>query len=484
MSTTAEVRSVAVGHQLLRVAVRPGLPAAGGVKRVPLLLINGIGASLELLSPFVDQLDPAVDVIRFDPPGVGGSPATLGPYRFSWLCRLIAAMLTELGYDRVDVLGISWGGGVAQHFAAFQRARCRRLVLVATAMGTPMVPARPSVLIRMVTPRRYLDPGYLHRVAGDLYGGLARVDSGQIVAAMHNDNRVGPSRGYLYQLTAAAGWASLPFLPWLRQPTLILAGDDDPIIPLGNARLMHWLIRDSRLHVYHGGHLALITEAAELAPVVDGFLQPPLTGGPASVEDPGRAVGEGRRAGAEVGHELGDLGRLDQPLDGRLGQHDVGDDALFGDPVHPRLVRDLLFHQRRAHVSRTDRVRGDPVLAALERDHLRQPLQAMLGRHVGDLVGRGPQAVHGGDVDDPAEAAGVHVRQRRLGQPERGLQHHREQQSELLRRELVNRGDMLQAGAVHQDVGLAGQRGGVEVSGQVHFEGAPAEAGGDRLGGT
>ena len=80
------------------------------------------------------------------------------------------------------------------------------------------------------------------------------------------------SRGYLYQLAAVAGWTAVPFLPWLRQPVLILAGDDDPIIPLANARLMHRLVRDSRLHVYPGGHLGLITEAAALAPVVDGFL--------------------------------------------------------------------------------------------------------------------------------------------------------------------------------------------------------------------
>jgi poly(3-hydroxyalkanoate) depolymerase len=240
-----------------------------------LLLINGIGASLELLEPFVAALEGAVEVIRFDPPGVGGSPLPPRPYRFTGLCRLIAGMLTELGYDRVDVLGISWGGGVAQHFAAFQRARCRRLVLVATATGTPMVPARPSVLLHMVTPRRYLDPGYLQRVAGDLYGGLARIDAAEIVAAMHDGHRAGPSRGYLYQLAATAGWTSLPFLPWLRQPTLILAGDDDPIIPLANARLMHRLIRDSRLHVYHDGHLGLVTEAAELAPLVDVFLAAP-----------------------------------------------------------------------------------------------------------------------------------------------------------------------------------------------------------------
>ena len=275
MSTTADVRSVEVGGQRLRVAIRPGRSEPGRPPRFPLLLINGIGASLELLEPFVAALDPAVEVIRFDPPGVGGSPLPPRPYRFTGLCRLIARMLTELGYDRVDVLGISWGGGVAQHFAAFQRARCRRLVLAATATGTPMVPARPSVLVHLVTPWRYLDRGYMQRVAGDLYGGLARIDSAEIVAAMHDGQRAGPSRGYLYQLAATVGWSSLPRLPWLRQPTLILAGDDDPIIPLANARLMHRLIRDSRLHVYHGGHLALVTEAAELAPVVDGFLAAP-----------------------------------------------------------------------------------------------------------------------------------------------------------------------------------------------------------------
>ncbi len=219
MSTTTEVRSLAVDGRQLRIAVRParrgflGSRSSSG-RRTPLLLINGIGASLELLEPFVRALDPFVEVIRFDPPGVGGSAEPPGPYRFTGLCTLIASMLTELGHDQVDVLGISWGGGVAQHFAAFQRARCRRLVLVSTATGSLMVPARPSVLAHMVTPRRYLDRGS---------------------AAMNNGNRVGPSRGYLYQLTAGAGWTSVPFLPLLRQRTLILSGDDDPIIPLANA---------------------------------------------------------------------------------------------------------------------------------------------------------------------------------------------------------------------------------------------------------
>ena len=286
MYTTDSLRQVAVGEQLLRVSIRPGKANILGTGRrrrtaqpaanvVPLLLINGIGASLELLAPFVDALDPDIEVISFDVPGVGGSPLPAVPYRFTGLCRLMGRMLTILGYERADVLGISWGGGVAQQFAFSQRARCRRLVLVSTGTGALMVPAKPAVLAKMITPRRYTDRTFLHQVAGDLYGGSARTDPTRITAAMNAHNRVGSRRGYLYQLAAGAGWTSVPFLPLLRQPTLVLSGDDDPIIPLANARLMHRLIPQARLHVFHGGHLGLVTEAAELAPVVSEFLTAP-----------------------------------------------------------------------------------------------------------------------------------------------------------------------------------------------------------------
>ena len=272
-SARQTMRNIAVDGQQLRVCVT----AADGAGRpgVPLLLVNGIGASLELLQPFVDKLSPSLEVIRFDVPGVGGSPPPAMPYRFTGVCRLMAGLLTTLGRDQADVLGISWGGGVAQHFAAFRGSRCRRLVLVSTATGALMVPARPAVLRHMLTPRRYLDEGYLSSVAPILYGGSARDYPDRVSALMHGHSRVGSPRGYLYQLAAGAGWTSLPFLPLIRQRTLILSGDDDPLIPLANARLMNALIPRSRLHVYHGGHLGLVTEAAELAPLVSRFLGEP-----------------------------------------------------------------------------------------------------------------------------------------------------------------------------------------------------------------
>ena len=261
------MRAVAVGGQQLRVAVRPG-----DGTRTPLVLANGIGASLELLQPLVDALDPSIEVVSFDVPGVGGSPLPRLPYRLPGLARLVARLLDQLDYGTVDLLGISWGGGLAQQLALCQRDRCRRLVLAATGPGTLMVPGRPKVLARMATPRRYLDPGYAERVAASLYGGTIRADPGRARALLHGRNRVGPRRGYLYQLAAGAGWTSLPLLPWIRQPTLLLAGDDDPIVPLVNARIMRGLLPHAELHIYHGGHLGLLTEAAELAPVVDRFL--------------------------------------------------------------------------------------------------------------------------------------------------------------------------------------------------------------------
>ena len=73
-----------------------------------------------------------------------------------------------------------------------------------------------------------------------------------------------------YQHAAGLGWTSLPFLPLIRQPTLVLAGDDDPIIPLANAKILAALIPRARLQVYHGGHLELVTRPDLLAPVVAG----------------------------------------------------------------------------------------------------------------------------------------------------------------------------------------------------------------------
>jgi poly(3-hydroxyalkanoate) depolymerase len=271
----AETRTITVSGQRLRVAIR-----SGNGTRTPLLLMNGIGVNLEVLQRFVDALEPAIEVIRFDVPGTGGSPAPRVPYRFSALARLVTQMLDQLGYSQVDVLGVSWGGGLAQQFAYQFPQRCRRLILVSTGTGALMVPAHPSVLAKLASPRRYQDPAHLVQIAGELYGGKVRTHP-ELAHEFAQTARLGSMLGYFYQLLGTAGWTSVPWLHKLRQPTLILHGDEDPLVPLVNAKIVHRLIPHSRLYIFHDGHLGMGTSAQELAQVVDQFLTAPdssLTG--------------------------------------------------------------------------------------------------------------------------------------------------------------------------------------------------------------
>lgn len=258
----------ALGHRV-RVCVRPGDRTGTGV---PLVMCNGIGVSLEVFEPFVDALPPELEVVSFDVPGVGGSPLPSVPYSYAGLALLLGRVLDKLGYRRVDMLGVSWGGGLAQQFAFQNPRRCRRLVLVSTGTGVCMVPARPGVLRLMATPRRHRDPAYAKAIAPDLYGGALRKNPDLVEEVIHRRTRIGPPRGYALQVAALMAWSSLPALRLIRQPTLIMAGTDDPLIPVVNARIMRRLLPNAQLHTYDDGHLALFTDAERLAPIVAAFL--------------------------------------------------------------------------------------------------------------------------------------------------------------------------------------------------------------------
>ncbi|MDQ6784815.1 MAG: poly(3-hydroxyalkanoate) depolymerase [Actinomycetota bacterium] len=263
------VRTVVVDRQRVRVSVRPGHGPG-----LPLVLMNGIGSSLELLDPLVAAFDPATTVIRFDVPGTGGSPAPALPYLLVVLARTVGKLLDELGVDRVDVLGISWGGALAQQFAWQNPRRCHRLVLVATTPGVGMIPARPSVMARMMTPRRHRDPDYASEVAGRLYGGVFRRQPERARTVLHAESRLGPKRGYLFQLMALWGWSSLVWLPTIRQRALVIAGRDDPLIPAVNGWLMAAGLPRGTLHLHNDGHLALVTDGERMAEVIRAFLAP------------------------------------------------------------------------------------------------------------------------------------------------------------------------------------------------------------------
>lgn len=260
-----QIQYVNIGGYRIRVAVWPG-----DTTSTPLLLMNGIGGNIELLRPLAERLS-GTEMITFDVPGVGGSSSTLLPYRFSDLARLVSRLIVQLGYEQVDVLGVSWGGLLAQQFAHSFPARCRRLILAATSNGAFAVPGNPYALLMLAEAARHADPSYFAQHAGAIFGGVFR-DNPEYVLS-HIDEIMPPrTLGYLWQILAATGWTSMHWLYMLRQPTLIMAGRDDPLVPAINARIMKSLIPDARLAILDCGHLFLMTQGELVTPVVRDFL--------------------------------------------------------------------------------------------------------------------------------------------------------------------------------------------------------------------
>ncbi len=262
-----ELRHVEVDGVRLRVGLR-------GTGR-PLLLLMGIGANLEMWAPFEDVMNgKVVRTITVDAPGIGESSGYALPRRMGGLARTMERMLDALGYDQVDLLGVSFGGVLAQQLAHQAPDRVRRLVLAATGPGLGGVPGSPKVLWALATPRRYRQPDYFRRIAADVYGGAARRDPDSTLhGSLARFNHAPTVFGYLSQVYAIAGWTSIPWLRRLPHPTLVISGDDDPIVPLVNGHILKRLIPDSRLHVVRGGgHLFLLERPAEIAALVADFL--------------------------------------------------------------------------------------------------------------------------------------------------------------------------------------------------------------------
>lgn len=264
---TAEVSMETVGGRTLRVA-RWRLDMES--EHLPVLFFNGIGANIEAVAPLADALDDR-GFIMFDMPGVGESPEPLVPYNAATMAWTTTLLLDRFGLDQVDVMGVSWGGAMAQHFALQHPKRTRRLVLAATSAGMIMVPGNPAALTKMANPRRYVDAAFMAKHFETLYGGAL---GGASNKSEHIGRLKPPTpRGYFYQLLAMLGWTSAPVLPFMKKHTLILMGDDDQIVPLANGRILASLIPNSELEIMEGGgHLFLLSHREQSISAIRRFL--------------------------------------------------------------------------------------------------------------------------------------------------------------------------------------------------------------------
>jgi poly(3-hydroxyalkanoate) depolymerase len=259
---------VRVDGHLVRVSVRG--------EGHPLLLIMGLGGNIEMWDPLEQALNArGIQTIAYDASGTGESPARVVPLRMSGLARQAAHLLDALGHPHADVLGVSFGGAVAQELTLTHQYRIRRLVLVSTMCGVGGVPGNPIALSLLATPLRYYSPAFMRLTADILYGPGASADE-DLLRHQIAARRARPPTlwGYLGQLVAGAGWSSLPWLHRIRTPTLVLTGEADAIVPPVNARILAWRIPDAELEIVpDAGHLLLMDHAERSAIRIAGFLR-------------------------------------------------------------------------------------------------------------------------------------------------------------------------------------------------------------------
>lgn len=247
----SQTQRVRVGALSLRYSV-------SGHEGRPLLLISGLGANVEMWTPFRRSLG-ARRTIAFDAPGTGGSSTPVRPLTMRQLARVTVGLLDQLGYDDVDVLGYSFGGAIAQEMARGASAhRIQHLVLAATTCGWGAVPGDPLALVALLTPARYYF-GPATAAVTSLFGeGAIRDFATADTARLHHPP---DPVGYWWQVLAAAGWSSLPWLHKIRAPTLVLAAQRDRMVRASTARLLERRIPGARLEVVRGaGHFLLLRE--------------------------------------------------------------------------------------------------------------------------------------------------------------------------------------------------------------------------------
>jgi poly(3-hydroxyoctanoate) depolymerase len=263
--TGRDLTFVRVDGHLVRVSTR-------GEGR-PLLLIMGLGGNIEMWDPLERALTRrGVQTIAYDASGTGESPPRVIPQGMHGLARQAA-----------HVLGVSFGGAVAQELTLANPHRVRRLVLASTTCGLGAVPGNPVALALLATPLRYYSPAFLRLTANVLYGPGAADHEG-LLRSQINARRARPPSvwGYFGQLVAGISWSSLPWLHRIRQPTLVLSGAADPIVPPINARILAGRIPNAELEIVPGaGHLLLMEHAEPVAERIATFLGLPAQTSPA-----------------------------------------------------------------------------------------------------------------------------------------------------------------------------------------------------------
>ena len=263
---TLHSQALATPRGSFRVALDgdPGAPA--------LVLSNSLGTTLEMWEPQVPALSQRYRVIRYDTRGHGGSPVTPGPYTFDDLGQDVLALLDALGVQKAAFCGISMGGHAGLWLGVHASDRLNGLAVCNSAarIGSAQAWAERAAMVRQAGPEgmraladsapgRWFTPDFVQR-----HGSVVQRAQEWIAS-------IAPE-GYAACCEALGASDLRGELARIATPTLLLAGDSDPVTTVADAQAMQAGIAGAELAVVPASHLSNLEAPQAFEAAVLDFL--------------------------------------------------------------------------------------------------------------------------------------------------------------------------------------------------------------------
>lgn len=249
--------------------------------KLPLIMLVHLAATLDNWDPkLLDLLAEEQHVIVLDLPGVGASQGKVAD-TIPGMAEQTIAIVEALGYEQINLLGLSMGGMIAQEIVRIKSSLVNRLILAGTGprggFEVDKVTGKTfrymfKASLERVDPKRYIF--YNHDEAGKAQAEEVLGRMGMRAAADADKEMSVP--GFLTQLKAIKRWgrATQDDMSYISQPTLIVNGDKDMQVPTENSYTMHEKIKNSKLIIYpKAGHGSIFQYADEFSKEVSAFLE-------------------------------------------------------------------------------------------------------------------------------------------------------------------------------------------------------------------
>ena len=239
----------------------------------PVVLVHGVGGSLNNWNKVAETLCDSYRVIRLDLRGHGQSSKEHKSYSLGAFVADIVGLADELGIDSFHLVGHSLGGMIAQHAAIHYPERIRSACIISSAAGrtaeeATAVQARIDIL-------RHGNPGeHFRKSVARWYSPEFVAANESLLADLERQNRENDPWCYS-EAYAVLAYAELgPELHKIKVPTLVATGEFDMGSNPRMARFMHDEIPGSELHIFEGLRHSILVEAPDrVLDVVTRFLK-------------------------------------------------------------------------------------------------------------------------------------------------------------------------------------------------------------------